>query len=261
MLRSDGAAALTMWPLRSPGDALQSSEGFCHDVRLTRLLVVEDDADLRSAMRLFLDDEGYEVVEAANGELAIDLVATERIDLVLLDLRLPGISGLDVCRTIRRDGVMPIIIVSARSDSHDLVAGLEAGADDYIVKPVVPHVMAARIRALLRRLDLDRRATPRVGTIVGDIDIRPVEGVVLRAGVSVALTRTEFALLCTFAEHPNQVMSRDQLLERVWGYEYIGDGRLVDSHIRRLRTKIETDPDHPIIIVTVRGLGYRFTTR
>lgn len=225
---------------------------------MTHLLVVEDDADLRTAMRSFLESEGYEVSVAPTGELALEAASGTAFDMVLLDLRLPGVSGLDVCRTLRADSIVPIIIVSAYGDSSDLVAGLEAGADDYVVKPMVPDVLAARVRALLRRCDLDRAESRLLVHVTGDLEIRVGEGRALKEGRQVALTKKEFGLLCTFAEHASQVLSRDQLLERVWGPEYIGDGRLVDSHIRRLRTKIERDPDEPEIIVTVRGLGYRF---
>ncbi|RPI07704.1 MAG: DNA-binding response regulator, partial [Actinobacteria bacterium] len=149
----------------------------------------------------------------------------------------------------------PIVIVTAQVDAYDVVAGLEAGADDYVTKPFVPKVLTARLRALLRRtqsLGADGQRTR-----FGDVEIAPKEGVVTKAGEPVHLTKTEFLLLCDLAEHPNQVMSRDVLLERVWGYEYVGDSRLVDSHIRRLRVKVETDPDHPTLIQTVRGLGYK----
>jgi DNA-binding response OmpR family regulator len=225
---------------------------------VTRVLLVEDDADLRAAMRLFLEDEGYDVTEAASGEAALDRL--DGVDVVLLDLRLPGISGLDVCRTVRQTSIVPIVIVSARDDSHDLVAGLEAGADDYVTKPVVPQVLTARMRALLRRREMDQHPRDPLVTGLGHIEIRPDEGRVLRDGIEVALTRTELGLLTMFASHPRQVLSRDQLLEGVWGERSSGDGRLVDSHIRRLRSKIELDPDAPTLIVTVRGLGYRLDT-
>jgi DNA-binding response OmpR family regulator len=229
-------------------------------VDMARLLLIEDDADLRLAMVLFLEDEGHRVVEAASGEEGLERLRDGQFDLILLDLRLPGMPGLDVCRSVRSTSIVPIIIVSARDDSHDLVAGLEAGADDYITKPVVPQVLTARIRALMRRREMDQAGEHTPVTVVGDVEIRPAEGVVLRNGEPVPLTKTEFGLLCAFAQHPRQVLTREQLLELVWGYSHLGDGRLVDSHIRRLRTKIERDPDAPTMVVTVRGLGYRLDT-
>ena len=153
---------------------------------------------------------------------------------------------------------MPIIIITAQTDTYDLVAGLEAGADDYITKPVVPKELAARIRALLRRVQLqESTAGCPAPTRFGDVELRREQGIVLKAGREVSLTKTEFRLLCEFADHAGAVLSRDQLLERVWGYEYLGDSRLVDAHVRRLRVKIEDQPDDPRLIVTVRGLGYR----
>jgi DNA-binding response OmpR family regulator len=165
-------------------------------------------------------------------------------------------SGFDVCRALRARSIVPIIIITAQTDTHDLVAGLEAGADDYVTKPVVPKELAARIRALLRRVQLQETAAPR-STVFRDVELRREQGIVLKRGREVSLTKTEFRLLCEFADHAGAVLSRDQLLERVWGYEYLGDSRLVDAHVRRLRVKIEDQPDDPRLIVTVRGLGYR----
>jgi len=221
----------------------------------TRILVIEDDADVRTSLRLLLEDEQYDVIEASDGETGLALFSNEMIDLTIIDLKLPDRSGFDVCRAIRSSSEVPIVIVTAQVDAYDVVAGLEAGADDYVTKPFVPKVLTARLRALLRRtqsLGADGQRTR-----FGDVEIAPKEGVVTKAGEPVHLTKTEFLLLCDLAEHPNQVMSRDVLLERVWGYEYVGDSRLVDSHIRRLRVKVETDPDHPTLIQTVRGLGYK----
>ena len=225
------------------------------------LLFIEDDENIRLALRLALEDEGYEVREAADGRSGIAAFAESAPDLVLLDLRLPDISGFDVCRQIRSQSLVPVIMVTAQTDTHDLVAGLEAGADDYVTKPVVPKELAARIRAALRRVQLHESTslgvpTPSVNK-VGDVEIRRDLGVVTKGGREIPLTKTEYRLLCEFADHPGQVLSRDQLLERVWGYEYLGDSRLVDAHVRRLRVKVEDQPDDPRIVVTARGIGYR----
>ena len=223
-----------------------------------RLLFIEDDDQIRLALRLALEDEGYTVDEAADGRTGLAMFERSEPDLVLIDLRLPDIQGFDVCRTIRAKSIEPIIIVTAQTDTYDLVAGLEAGADDYVTKPVVPKELAARIRALLRRMQLHEVTTPTAKpTNLGDIELRREQGVVLKRGVELPLTKTEFLLLCEFADHPGIVLSRDQLLERVWGYDYLGDSRLVDAHIRRLRVKVEDHPDDPKLVVTVRGIGYK----
>ena len=203
-----------------------------------QLLFIEDDDQIRLALRLALEDEGYSVAEAGTGSQGLASFDRDEPDLVLVDLRLPDIQGFDVCRQIRARSIVPIIIVTAQTDTHDLVAGLEAGADDYVTKPVVPKELAARIRALLRRAHLHEVTPPRPTTF-GEIELRREQGIVLKGGVQIALTKTEFLLLCEFADHPGIVLSRDQLLERVWGYEYLGDSRLVDAHIRRLRVKVE----------------------
>lgn len=228
-------------------------------VAVHTLLFIEDDDHIRLALRLALEDEGYEVLEAANGRSGLERFAEREPDLVLLDLRLPDISGFEVCRTLRSRSIVPIIVVTAQADTYDMVAGLEAGADDYVRKPVVPKELAARIRALLRRVQLqDVRPSSAPGAArFGDIELRREQGVVLKAGVEMSLTKTEFRLLCEFADHAGMVLSRDQLLERVWGYEYLGDSRLVDAHVRRLRVKIEDRPDEPKLLLTVRGIGYR----
>jgi two-component system, OmpR family, response regulator MtrA len=224
---------------------------------MNTLLFIEDDDAIRLALRLALEDEGYQVVEAVNGADGLTAFRANEVDLVLLDLRLPDLSGFDVCRALRTDSIVPIIIITAQTDTHDMVAGLEAGADDYVTKPVVPKELAARIRALLRRVHLLEATAASRPARFGDVELRREQGIVLNAGEELSLTKTEFRLLCEFADHAGAVLSRDQVLERVWGYEYLGDSRLVDAHVRRLRLKVEDQPDDPKLIVTVRGIGYR----
>lgn len=222
---------------------------------MSRILVVEDDERIRLSMRLALEDEGYTVDDVPSGEEAVARFVEEPAELVLIDLMLPGIDGFETCRALRKHSTVPVIMVTARSDTHDVVAGLEAGADDYVTKPFVAKELAARIRALLRR----SRPTEDPGLMLafGDVELEPEAGVVRRAGAEVHCTRTEFRLLCELASNPGKVLSREQLLERVWGYDYFGDGRLVDVHVRRLRTKVEPDPANPRFIITVRGMGYK----
>ncbi|MFP5254310.1 MAG: response regulator [Acidimicrobiia bacterium] len=221
----------------------------------TRILAVEDDERIRTAVKLALEDEGWTVVEAANGEDALEVFQQEPADVVLIDIMLPGIDGFEVCRSIRRTSDVPIVMVTARADTHDVVAGLEAGADDYLTKPFAPKELSARIRALLRRARTSEVSSPHLR--FGDLEIVPEEGVVRRNGRDVHLTKTEFRVLVELAQSPGRVFSREVLLERIWEHGYFGDGRLVDVHVRRLRTKIEADPANPRHVVTVRGLGYK----
>ena len=218
------------------------------------IMIVEDDERIRQALRLALEEEQYRVAEAGTAEEALEAFARRPAQLVLIDVMLPGLDGFDLCRDLRRSSDVPIIMVTARSDSHDVVAGLEAGADDYVSKPFVPKELSARIRALLRRVRADSTGeTLRFGTL----EIQPEAGIVRRAGEEVSLTKTEFRLLCELAASTGRLLTREVLLDRVWGYDYFGDGRLVDVHVRRLRRKIEDDPAHPRTLVTVRGLGYK----
>jgi DNA-binding response OmpR family regulator len=228
-------------------------------IAMFTLLFIEDDEAIRTALQLVLEDEGYEVAVAGDGETGIKMFGQIDPDLVLLDLRLPDISGFEVCRAIRRTSITPVIMVTAQTDTSDLVNGFDAGADDYVTKPVVPKELAARIRAALRRTQSNEPSSSNAKSLnrIGDVEIDRSMSIVRKSGTEVALTKTEYRLLVEFADHPGMVLSRDQLLERVWGYEYLGDSRLVDAHVRRLRVKVETQPDEPTMIVTVRGMGYR----
>ena len=231
-----------------------------------RVLVVEDDDRIRTAIRLALEVEGYEVMEADRAESALGLVATDSPDVVIVDLMLGEMDGFTCIREIRKTSEVPIIVVSARTDTHDVVAGLEAGADDYVTKPFQTKELTARLRALRRRARVPTGPdVPR--DIVLDADpgrtlvLSPARGTVRRDGEDVHLTVTEFGLLRELANPPGRVLSRQTLLERVWEHGFYGDERIVDVHVRRLRTKIERDPAAPRLLVTVRGLGYRLDIR
>ena len=235
---------------RVPGADLKKQAGAV----TTNLLLVEDDPRMGSALSLALRDHGYGVRLAKSGEQALEDAQEYKPDVVLLDLSLPGIDGIEVCRRLRATDDMPIIMVTARSESSEIVQGLEVGADDYVTKPVVASELAARVRAVLRRV------RPAARVRVGDLELRVDEAVVLRRGEPVSLTKTEFRLLCRLAEQLGTVHTRESLLKDVWGYDYFGDTRLLDVHVRRLRTKIEDDPSAPTLILTVRGIGYRLAT-
>jgi DNA-binding response OmpR family regulator len=224
-----------------------------------RILTVEDDDGIRTSLRLALQQDGYEVLEASSAEEGVAALEEHGADLLLVDLMLPGMSGFELVRAVRQTSDVPIVIVTARTDSHDVVAGLEAGADDYVRKPFVVKELEARLRALLRRTVDGMGVAEGAKTIeFGTFVLAPEAGTLTDDGAPVALTRTEFRLLCELVEHTGFVLSREQLLDRVWGYDYFGDARLVDAHIRRLRTKIEQDPSDPRFVLTVRGFGYKF---
>ena len=218
------------------------------------VLFVEDDPSIREVTTLELRQAGFRVTEHGDGREGLDAFVHEQFDLVLLDVMLPGLDGFEVCREIRRSHRTPIIMLTARTDTVDVVVGLELGADDYVSKPFQPAELVARVRAVLRRAQAaDGDRVRRVGDITID---EPAFRATL-AGRELSLTATEFRLLSVFAGRPGQVFTRELLLELVWGYEYLGDSRLVNVAVQRLRAKIERDPSHPVLITTVRGVGYR----
>lgn len=257
------------------------------------LLIVEDDVSLREVIRLGLESEGFRTITAEDGPGALIAFASQKPDLVLLDVMLPGLDGFAVCRELRKISLAPIIMLTARSSTEDVVSGLESGADDYVTKPFEFPELTARVRSVLRRASVrmatdtlpdaatapgssvatggtettegadagdatggTTEATPPLLSL-GPLTIDPGAFMVTRDGGQIPLTVTEFRLLYELVRHAGQVLSRDQLLELVWGYTYLGDSRLVDVHVQRLRAKIEEDPAHPTLILTVRGVGYR----
>jgi two-component system response regulator MtrA len=220
-----------------------------------RVLLVEDDASIREVAKLGLTQSGFRVTTAADGREGLLHFRQTPFDLVILDVMLPTLDGYEVCRQIRADSRIPIIMLSAKSDTVDVVVGLELGADDYVTKPFEMAELVARARAAIRRSS----AVPEEPVLTrGDLEIDPGAFAARRSGEELKLTATEFKLLLELARRPGQVFTRELLLERVWNYEYLGDSRLVDVAVQRLRAKIEDDPKDPQIIKTVRGVGYRF---
>lgn len=218
-----------------------------------RILVIEDDQSIAEIVGILLRAEGFEVSYCADGNQALNAFQVVNPDLVLLDLMLPGRDGIEICRAIREFSGIPIVMLTARSDTSDVVTGLEAGADDYVVKPIKNEELIARIRARLRNIE-----APSVNEIsVGDLVIDVAGHGVKRGDRNIPLTVLEFKLLVTLAKRPWQVFSREALLEEVWEYQHAADTRLVNVHVQRLRAKIEIDPEHPEIVVTVRGVGYK----
>ena len=224
----------------------------------TRILTVEDDERIRTAVRLALEDEGWEVEETANGEEALAAFTREPSDVVLIDIMLPGVDGFEVCRSIRRTSAVPIVMVTARSDTHDVVAGLEAGADDYLTKPFENIELLARVEALLRRSATSATIHSTDFYEFGDVFVDFRKSEVTLSGKLVDLSAREFQLLCYFIENRESLLSRDELLNNVWGYDVTPSTRTVDVHIARLRQKIEVNPKYPVHIRTVHGMGYKF---
>jgi two-component system response regulator MtrA len=218
-----------------------------------RVLVVDDDTALAEMLGIVLRSEGFGPFFCADGDLALEAFRDARPDLVLLDLMLPGRDGIDVCRLIRAESGVPIVMLTAKSDTVDVVVGLESGADDYVVKPFKPKELVARVRARLRR---DQDPTPET-LVLGDLTIDVAGHEVRRDDTAIALTPLEFDLLVALARRPWQVFTREVLLEQVWGYRHQADTRLVNVHVQRLRSKIERDPERPELVLTVRGVGYR----
>jgi two-component system response regulator MtrA len=218
-----------------------------------RVLVVDDDPALAEMLTIVLRGEGFDTAVVADGSRALPALRELKPDLVLLDLMLPGMNGIDVCKAIRAESGVPIVMLTAKSDTVDIVLGLESGADDYIVKPFKPKELVARIRARLRRTEEPAPELLEIGDLVIDVAGHSVK----RDSTPIALTPLEFDLLVALARKPWQVFTREVLLEQVWGYRHAADTRLVNVHVQRLRSKVEKDPEHPEVVLTVRGVGYK----
>ena len=224
---------------------------------MKKILVVDDEPTLLATLTYSLEQENFQVITASDGEAAVDSARAHKPDLVVLDLMLPGMSGLEVCRVLRKESAVPVIMLTAKDSEVDKVVGLEVGADDYMTKPFGMPELLARVRALLRR---SSGAHGRAAEVVrsGDLRIDLTRREAFRGDARMPLKPKEFELLTYFLRNPGRAITRDQLLSDIWGYEFAGDTRTVDVHVRWLRTKIEDSPDEPIRLVTVRGTGYRF---
>jgi DNA-binding response OmpR family regulator len=223
----------------------------------SKILIVEDDPNILEALKYNLSKEGYDTLTAVDGVEALELARGSKPDLIILDIMLPKMSGLEVCRILRKEMAVPIIMLTARDDEIDKVTGLDLGADDYMTKPFSMRELMARIRAMLRRMEI-KAVVPETPLIFGDIEVDVLHHLIKRKGVPVNLSPKEFDLLVFLTGNKGLVFSRDQLLEKVWGYDYSGDTRTVDVHIRWLREKIEDNSEEPGRLITVRGVGYKF---
>jgi len=220
---------------------------------MTLIMVVDDDQDLAEMLGIVLTGAGFEVDLVNSGDQVMTIFDQHEPDLVLLDVMLPGLSGIEVCTLIRVKSMVPIVMLTAKGDSYDVVKGLEAGADDYVVKPFNPSELVARIKVRLRRSSTENSTTLRIGNILID----QVAHTIIRNGKTIPLTRLEFDLLVALAKEPGRVFTRDALLSEVWGYQHAADTRLVNVHVQRLRAKVEEDADNPQVVLTVRGVGYK----
>jgi DNA-binding response OmpR family regulator len=223
-----------------------------------RVLVVDDEKSIRTIVEYALKDGGFEVVSASRGDDALEIVEKEPIDLVVLDLMLPGIDGMEVCRRIRAHRNVPIIMLSARGDEVDKVLGLEMGADDYVTKPFSPRELVSRVKANLRRAKAATTTTAEEPIRVGDLEVDPAARTVMRDGEQVNLTYSEFEILLKLLKSPRRVFTREELMDHLWKGSFYGDLRSVDVHVRHLRQKVERDAANPVLIRTVRGVGYAF---
>lgn len=221
----------------------------------TTILVVDDDPAIAEMLTIVLQGEGFRTVVVGEGVEAVKAAQECNPDLILLDVMLPGMNGIDVCKAVREHSTVPIVMLTARTDTVDVVLGLESGADDYVHKPFKPKELVARVRARLRRTPEEAQTVESID--IADLHIDVPGHQVIRDGQEISLTPIEFDLLVTLASRPRQVFSREELLEQVWGYRKSSDTRLVNVHIQRLRSKVEVDPDDPKIIQTVRGIGYK----
>lgn len=223
---------------------------------MTKILLIEDEDSIRESVAFLLEKEGFQVRQENDGLKGVKAFETEQADLILLDLMLPGIDGLEVCKQIRKSSNVPIIMLTAKDTELDKVLGLELGADDYITKPFSGRELTARVKAILRRVS-EPIAHPEI-TEIGTVKIDPVQHKVIVRGVEIKLPLKEFDLLHYLSQNPGRVLTRNQLIDRIWGSDYFGDTKTLDVHIKRIRAKIEKDPANPEIIETIRGLGYKF---